>query len=87
MSSCSKTVTQYKFDLMSLNFDVIENIKRGHQQSLIHLQNKLLQSDYIETMKQAIENRQKAMQKRHEAYLKHKLNTFFDEAPTTVSNE
>ena len=86
ISSCSKTVTQYKFDLMSLNINIIENIKRGHQQSLIDLHNKLIQSDYIETLKQAIENRQEAMRKCHEVYLEHKLNTFFDEAPTT-SNE
>ncbi|CAF1360760.1 unnamed protein product [Rotaria sordida] len=30
ISTCSKTITQYKFDLMSLNLDIIENIKRGH---------------------------------------------------------
>ena len=86
ISSCSKTITQYKFDLMSLNLDIIETIKRGHQQSLIDLQDKLKQSDCNETFKQAIKNRQKAMQERHDTYLNHKLNTFFDEAPT-ASNE
>jgi hypothetical protein len=72
---------------MSININAIESIKRGRQQSLIHLQDKLLQSDCNETLKQAIENRQEAMRERHETYLKHKLNTFFDEAPTAVSNE
>jgi hypothetical protein len=39
-------------------------------------------------MKEAIENRQQAMRKRHEIYLKHKLSTFFDEAPmAAVLNE
>jgi hypothetical protein len=37
-------------------------------------------------LKQAIENRQQAMRKRHEIYLKHKLNTFFDEVPTALSD-
>ena len=85
ISNYSKTVTQYKFDLMTLNLDTIQNIMRGQQQLLNDLQNKL--SQYCnELMIQTIENRQQTMQKRHEIYLKHKLNTFFDEAPT-ASNE
>ena len=86
ISSCSKTITQYKFDLMSLNLDIIEDIKRGHQKLLMDLQDKLIQSNCTETLKQAIENRQEAMRERYNIYLKHKLNTFFDEAPT-ASNE
>ena len=87
ISCCSKTVTQYKFDLMSINLNTIENIKRGYQRSLVNLQDKLIESDCNETLKQAIENRQQTMRKRHETYLKHKMNTFFDQAPTAVSNE
>jgi hypothetical protein len=86
-SSCSKTITQYKFDLMIINLDAIQNIISGHQQLLIDLKEKLSQSDWIELlMKQVIRDREQAMRKRHEIYLKHKLNTFFDEAPM-ASNE
>ena len=85
MSSCSKTITQYKFDLMVLNIDIIQSIGRVHQQLLDDLKEKLSQSCNVSLI-EAIENRQQAMRKRHEIYLKHKLHHFFDEAPTT-SNE
>ena len=71
---------------MSINLNTIENIERGYQQTLINLRDKLSQC-CSESIKQATENRQQAMRQRHEIYLKHKLNTFFDEAPTAVSNE
>jgi len=71
---------------MILNLDIIQNIRRGHEQLLIDLQEKLSKSISTESLKQAIENRQQAMRKRHEIYLKHKLNTFFDEAPTALSD-
>jgi hypothetical protein len=88
ISNYSKTITQYKFDLMTLNLNTLQNIIRGHQQILIDLQEKLLKSNCNRSLKQAIENRQEAMRKRHEIYLKHKLNTFFDEAPAAaVSNQ
>ncbi|CAF4666588.1 unnamed protein product [Rotaria sp. Silwood2] len=41
VSNYSKIITQYKFDLMALNLDTIQNIKRGYQQLLTDLQNKL----------------------------------------------
>jgi len=85
ISCCSKTITQYKFDLMTLNLDIIQNITRGHQQLLIDLQEKLLQSNSTELLKETIENRRQAMRKRHEIYLKYKLNTFFDEAPAALN--
>jgi len=67
---------------MTLNLDTIQNIIRGHQQLLMNLQNKL--SQYCsELLIQAIENRRQAMEKRQKLYLKHKLHTFFYEAPTT----
>src|SRR4051794_922777 len=40
-STCSKLITQYKFDLMSLNIGIMEDIQRGHQQSLRDLQGQL----------------------------------------------
>jgi len=85
-SSCSKTLIQYKFDLLCLNLDIIDNIRRGHEQVLVDLKEKLLQS-CNKLLIQAIEKRQEAMRKRQETYLKHKLNTFFDEAPMAISNE
>ncbi|CAF3868203.1 unnamed protein product [Rotaria sordida] len=84
VSSYSKTITQYKFDLMTLNLDTIQNIIRGHQQLLLDLQNKLAPC-CSELLIQAIENRRQTMEKHHELYLKHKLHTFFDEAPTTLN--
>jgi hypothetical protein len=78
ISSCSKTITQYKFDLMILNINIIQNIRRGHEQLLIDLQEKLSKASCTQSMTQAIRNR-------HEIYLKHKLNIFFDEAPTVLS--
>ncbi|CAF3432845.1 unnamed protein product [Rotaria socialis] len=85
LSSCSKTITQYKFDLMVLNIDIIQSTGRGHQQLLDDLNEKLSQF-CNESLIEAIENRQQAMRKRHGIQLKHKLHSFFDEAPTT-SNE
>ncbi|KAF9761758.1 hypothetical protein NGRA_2407 [Nosema granulosis] len=86
ISTCSKTITQYKFDLMTINLDTIQNIRRDHQELLVDLKKKLSHSDWTELMKQAIEHRQQAMMERHEIYLKHKLNTFFDEAPTAYEH-
>jgi hypothetical protein len=89
ISTCSKTITQYKFDLMILNLDIIQNLKRAYEQKLIELQNQLLKQSHNneESFKGAIENRQENMRKRHEIYLKHKLNTFFDEAPMVTLHE
>ena len=43
MSNYSKTITQYKYDLMTLNLDTIQSIMRGHQEILNDLQDKLSQ--------------------------------------------
>ena len=89
ISNYSKTVTQYKFDLMALNLNTLQNIIRGHQQILVDLQHKLSQSNCTHALQQAITNRQEAMRQHHEISLKYQLNSFFDEAPamTVVSNE
>ncbi len=94
ISNCSKTITQYKFDLMSLNLDIIQNLKRGYEQKLVELQNQISQhshentkSNNNETLEETIRNRQELMRKRHDIYLKHKLNTFFDEAPMVTLNK
>jgi hypothetical protein len=70
---------------MTLDLNTLQDITRGHQQTLVDLHEKLLQSNCNQSLKQAIKNRQEAMQKRHEIYLKHKLNTFFDEAPAAIT--
>ena len=69
ISTCSKTLTQYKFDLMTINLDTIQNIKHGYQQLLNDLQMKLSQSNCTELIKEAIEKRQQAMLERHEVYI------------------
>lgn len=84
ISNYSKTITQYKFDLMTLDLNSLQHIIRGYQQTLISLKEKLSQSNCNQLLKQAIENRQEAIRNRHEIYLKHRLNTFFDEAPAMV---
>ena len=87
ISSCSKTVTQYKFDLMTINLDTIGNIRRGHEELLLHLQKQLFQSDGNELVKQAIEHRQQAMIERHGIYLQHKLQTFSTKLRRQTNNE
>ena len=87
ISSCSKTITQYKFDLMTLNLDIIQNILEGHRQLLAEFEEKLAQHNCTLLLKEIISNRQQVMRQRHESYLQHKLNTFFDQAPMATSNE
>ena len=83
ISNYSKTITQYKFDLMVIHLDTIQSIIRSHQQSLDDLQLRLSHSSCHELMIQMIKNRQQTVRERHEIYLQHQPNTFFDEAPTT----
>ena len=80
-SACSKLVTQYKFDMMCLNLQIIQAIRRGHQTLLSALLKELSESQWPESVKQQIIDRQNKMVERHELYLAHRLNTFFDEAP------
>ena len=82
ISTCSKTVTQYKFDLMTINLRIFQSKQRGHQRLLMGIQEELTQSCH-ESLRQAVENRRQAMVARQEHDLKHKLQTFFDDAPTT----
>ena len=88
ISNYSKTITQCKFDLMSLDINTLQHIRRGYHQTLTDLEEKLSHSNCNESLKDTIEKRQETMRKRHEVYLKHRLNTFFDEAPAmAVSNQ
>ena len=91
-SQCSKTVTQYKYDLMMLTIATTENIIRGHAQMAMDLKEKFLlinnanlQLSTDEFIK-AIKHREEIMKKRFETMIQYRVNTFFDEAPT-ASNE
>lgn len=84
ISNYSKTITQYKVDLMCLNLDAIQNVMRGYEKLLNDLQNELSQSSN-ESISETIDNRRQAMKKRHELYLQHKLMTFFDKAPASIN--
>ena len=53
-SSCPKLVTQYKFDLLTLDLQVIQNIRRGHQQVIFELLEKLRRCDWNGLVKEAI---------------------------------
>ena len=81
VSSCSKLVTQYKFDLLSLHLQVTQSIRRGYQQGLLELLNKLSSCDWNETLKEAIIARQNKMVERQDLSLEHRLNTFFVDTP------
>ena len=85
MSNYSKMITQNEYDLMKLNLDTIQSIMRGHQEILNDLQDKPSQLSCDDQIIQTIRNRQQTMRERHEIYLQRKLNTFFDEAPTTFN--
>jgi hypothetical protein len=91
-SQCSKTVTQYKYDLMMLTIATTENIIRGHSQMAMHLKEKLLLIDNAnlqlstEELIQTIKHREEIMKKRFETMIQYKVNTFFDEAPMASSD-
>ncbi len=83
-SKYSRTITQCKFDLMALNLDALQRAIHGHEQSLKELQPKLYETCH-DRIVQAVKKRQNLMREKHVIYFKYKLQTFFDEAPTTVN--
>ena len=91
-SQCSKTVTQYKYDLMMLTIATTENIIRGHAQMAMDLKEKLLLIDNAnlqlptEDLIQTIKHRGEIMKKRFETMIQYRVNTFFDEAPMASSD-
>ena len=86
ISTCSKTVTQYKFDLMKMDLETIQMTQRDQRSLLVTLQNELLETMPTETLQQLIVNRRENIIQRHEIQLRHKLKTFFDEAPMANEN-
>ena len=86
VSDCSKAITQYKFDLMTINLNALQTIRHGEQQLIADLRQRLAQSSADDAVKLAIEERIQTMVQRHDAYLRHKLQTFFDDAPTAAEH-
>lgn len=80
------TVTQYKFDLMKMDLETIQMTQRDQRSLLVTLQNELLETMPTETLQQLIVNRRENIIQRHEIQLRHKLKTFFDEAPMAKEN-
>ena len=81
ISTCSKTVTQYKFDLMAINLETIQITQRDQRGVLVALQNEFRETMPTETLQQVIANRRENMIQRHVLQLQYKLQTFSDEAP------
>ena len=86
ISTCSKTITQYKFDLMTINLETINAIRQEHETLLDDLQKQLEQPSWNEKMKQLVEQRRQIMIQRYELNLQQKLKTFFDEAPMVIEH-
>ena len=78
-SNYSKLIASYKLDLMSLNLNTMETIRRGYCELLVDLQKQIPQL-CTDAILQAIRNHQHTMQKRHQKFLEHTLSTFFDDA-------
>ncbi|CAF4191590.1 unnamed protein product, partial [Rotaria sordida] len=86
-SRCSKTITQYKFDLMAMTIAIAQDTARGYAQLAIDTKNKLCQLDNnslrtsIEQLIQAIEIRGENMKKRAQELFQYKMISFFEQAP------
>jgi len=92
-SHCSKTITQYKFELMTLIIATAEDTARAHAQLVIDAKNELKLLDgnqpqsSTEEITKAIEARQENMQKRAQQFLEHQLQSFFEQAPTEINDD
>ena len=93
VSRCSKTITQYKFDLMTLTIATAEETARANGQLATETKNQLLVLDGDQPepstllLIEAIEARGEHMEKRSAALLQYKLKSFFELAPTVVNDE
>ena len=93
VSRCSKTITQYKFDLMTLTIATAEETARANTQLATEAKNRLLLLDGDQPepdtllLIQAIEVRGENMEKRAAQLLKYKLTSFFELAPTVVNDD
>ena len=93
VSRCSKTITQYKFDLMTLTIATAEETARANTQLATEAKNRLLLLDGDQPepdtllLIQAIEVRGENMEKRAAQLLQYKLTSFFELAPTVVNDD
>ena len=92
-SHCSKTITQYKFDLMALTIAAAEDTARAHTQAILDAKKELLSlvegdpsQSFTQELLEAIEARQENMKKRALELLNHQLQSFFEQAPTGVDD-
>ena len=79
-SRCSKLVTQYQFDLLYFNLQIIEDIQDKYQKELSEL-------NWTDSVKQAIIERQNKIVERHELYLTQKLDTIFRRSSDSVKSK
>ncbi|CAF3954955.1 unnamed protein product [Rotaria sp. Silwood1] len=92
-SRCSKTITQYKFDVMAMTVAISQDTTRGHTQLADDTKNKLrlLDDDKIrsstELLINAMETRAENIKKRAQELLQHKLMSFFELAPAVDNNK
>ena len=73
-SACSKLVNQYKVDVVSLKLQIMQDIRRDYQKVLARLMKELSEFDWIDSIKEAIIDRQNKIIQRYDFYLAHKLN-------------
>ena len=91
-SHCSKTITQYKFDLMTLTIAAAEDTVRAHAKMASDAKNQLQLLDATqvqastELLLKVIEAREQNMKKRAQELIKHKLTSFFEQAPTGIND-
>ncbi|CAF4991060.1 unnamed protein product, partial [Rotaria sp. Silwood1] len=82
-SRYSKTITQYKFDMMAMTIAIAQDTARGHAQLAVDTKNKLrlLDGDQIrsstELLINSMETRAENMKKRAQELLQYKLMSFF----------
>ena len=80
-AACSKLATQYKFDLLSLHLQAMQDIRRAYQEMLSTLLKQLSETDWADSVKRDILDRQDKIVERYELRLKHKLSHFSVEDP------
>ncbi|CAF4174237.1 unnamed protein product [Rotaria magnacalcarata] len=92
-SRCSKTITQYKGDLMEIAITIAYDTARGHAQLAFDTKNKLRLLDRnasqstMELIIKAMEIRAENMKKRAQELLQYKLMSFFELAPVVINDE
>ena len=80
-AACAKLVTQYKSDLLCLHLQAIQDIRRGYQETLSTLLKDLFDTDWADSVKRDIIDRQDKIVERYELRLKHQLSHISVEDP------